>query len=46
MEEQLRQLSEQPHNQPGASAQQSQTEQHLQQLIARYAALKQIKSAE
>lgn len=45
-EEQLRQLSEQPHNQPGASAQQSQTEQHLQQLIARYAALKQIKSAE
>ena len=45
-EEQLRQLSEQPHNQPGASAQQSQTEQHLQQLIARYAALKQKKSAE
>lgn len=44
-EEQLRQLSEQPHNQPGTSAQQSQTEQHLQQLIARYAALKQ-KTAE
>lgn len=40
-EEQLRQLSAQPRNQPGSAAQQNQTEQHLQQLIARYAALKQ-----
>lgn len=44
-EEQLRQLSAQPRNQPGSAAQQNQTEQHLQQLIARYAALKQ-KTAE
>lgn len=39
-EEQLRQLSEPPANQPWSSAQQSQTEQHLQQLIVRYALLK------
>lgn len=44
-EEQLRQLSAQPRNQPGSAAQQNQTEQHLEQLIARYAALKQ-KTAE
>ncbi len=40
-EEQLRQLSELPQNQPWPAAQQSQTEQHLQQLTARYALLKQ-----
>lgn len=40
-EEQLRQLSELPKNQPWPAAQQSQTEQHLQQLTARYALLKQ-----
>lgn len=40
-EEQLRQLSELPQNQPWPAAQQSQTEQDLQQLTARYALLKQ-----
>lgn len=40
-EEQLRQLSELPQNQPWPAAQQSQLEQHLQQLIARYALMKQ-----
>lgn len=41
VEEQLRQLSAAPEGQPWPAAQQSQTEQHLQQLIARYALLKQ-----
>ncbi|HCC7949647.1 TPA: type VI secretion system ImpA family N-terminal domain-containing protein, partial [Enterobacter cloacae] len=45
VEERLRQLAEWPQNQPWPAAQQSQTEQHLQQLIARYALLKQ-KTAE
>ena len=40
-EEQLRQLSVLPHDRPWPAAQQSQTEQHLQQLITRYAVLKQ-----
>lgn len=44
-EEQLRQLADLPENQPWPAAQQSQTEQHLQQLIARYALMKQ-KTAE
>ncbi|CZV86296.1 VasL domain-containing protein [Enterobacter cloacae] len=44
-EEQLRQLADLPENQPWPDAQQSQTEQHLQQLIARYALMKQ-KTAE
>ncbi|HGG9106539.1 VasL domain-containing protein [Enterobacter cloacae] len=44
-EEQLRQLADLPQNQPWPAAQQSQTEQHLQQLIARYALMKQ-KTAE
>ncbi|WP_283253933.1 VasL domain-containing protein [Enterobacter cloacae] len=44
-EEQLRQLADLPENQPWPVAQQSQTEQHLQQLIARYALMKQ-KTAE
>jgi type VI secretion system protein VasL len=45
VEEQLRQLSMLPPNQSWPAALQSQTEQHLQQLITRYAALKQ-KTAE
>ncbi len=45
VEEQLRQLAEWLQNQPWPAAQQSQTEQHLQQLIARYVLLKQ-KTAE
>ena len=40
-EEQLRQLSVLPEGQPWPAAQQSQTEQHLQQLSVRYALLKQ-----
>lgn len=40
VEEQLRQLSTLPQNQPWSAVQQSQTEQHLQQLIIRYAVLK------
>lgn len=40
VEEQLRQLSVLPQNQSWPAALQSQTEQHLQQLITRYAALK------
>lgn len=45
VEEQLRQLSMLPPNQSWPGALQSQTEQHLQQLITRYAVLKQ-KTAE
>lgn len=41
VEERLRQLSEQQKNITGSSAQRSQTEQHLQQLIVRFALLKQ-----
>ena len=41
VEEQLRQLSVLPEGQPWPAAQQSQTEQHLQQLSVRYALLKQ-----
>lgn len=41
VEEQLRQLSGIPEGQPWPAAQQNQTEQHLQQLIARYVLLKQ-----
>ncbi|GEM_PF-2198267 len=41
VEEQLRQLSALPQEQSWPAALQSQTEQHLQQLITRYAALKQ-----
>ena len=41
VEEQLRQLSGLPEGQPWPVAQQSQTEQHLQQLIIRYVLLKQ-----
>lgn len=40
-EERLRQLAEWPQNQPWPAAQLSQTEQHMQQLITRYALLKQ-----
>lgn len=40
VEEQLRQLTEMPQEQAKSSAQQHQTEQHLQQLITRYALLK------
>ncbi|HCS4218747.1 TPA: type VI secretion system ImpA family N-terminal domain-containing protein [Klebsiella aerogenes] len=40
VEEQLRQLAEMPQEQAQSSAQQHQAEQHLQQLIARYALLK------
>lgn len=40
-EEQLRQLSVLPEGQPWPAAQQSQAEQHLQQLLVRYALLKQ-----
>jgi len=42
-EEQLRQLSVLPEGEPWPAAQQSLTEQHLQQLIARYGLLKQAK---
>lgn len=41
LEEQLRQLSALPEGQPWPGAQQSRAEQHLRQLIARYALLKQ-----
>lgn len=40
VEEQLRQLAEMPQEQAQSSAQQHQAEQHLQQLITRYALLK------
>ncbi|MGG8275948.1 type VI secretion system ImpA family N-terminal domain-containing protein [Klebsiella sp. 141198] len=40
LEEQLRQLAEMPQEQAQSSAQQHQAEQHLQQLITRYALLK------
>lgn len=42
VEEQLRQLTEVPEGQPQPVAQQKRAEQHLQQLIARYALLKKV----